>query len=148
MTPKATQITTALLDLLKTIKPSNGYLTDIGNRVYSGRHALYQDTSPRPFACLIARNDDPENESRRRSRCVRDYDLVITLNATQDYDQVQDRLLYDVRRALSTQLPANVLGGLAQALTQSSATLDNPDLGSGTAQLTLTLSVSYGETYP
>lgn len=146
--PKASQITQALTDLLRTIKQANGYYTDLGLRVYSGRAALYQDSSPRPYASLVSRMDTPNNESRHRSRNNRSYDLIITINTGMDYDLEQDKLLYDIRRAISTQTKANILGGLVQSIDQSEAILDNPFLGSTTAQIVLTLTVVYGETYP
>lgn len=148
MTPKATLISREIQLRLQQITTANGYLTNLGVHVYRGRAALYRDQSARPYACLISSNDEPDPESRRRAKLTREYTLVITLDAAADYDEHQDALLYDVRRALSYDLQANVLGGLALRLDLGTATLDDPELGSDVAQITLPISIEYGEVYP
>lgn len=145
---KATQISQAIQQRLQQITVANGYLTDLGQRVFRGRAALYQDQAARPYACLISSSDEPDPESRRRAKLNREYQLVITLDAAADYDEHQDALLFDVRRALSYTSQADVLDGLALRLDLGTATLDDPALGSEIAQVSLPITVQYGEVYP
>lgn len=146
-TPHATQISRAIGQRLEQIRLANGYLTDLGLRIYRGRAALYQDQTTRPYACLISARDDVDYESRRRVKASRVYDLVVTLTAGADYDEQQDALLHDIRRALSKDSQASVLDGLALDMVLGGAQLDNPDLGSNAAQITMTITALYAETY-
>lgn len=145
--PRSTEISRKIEERLQGILTTNGFYTDLGQRIFRGRAALHQDVAARPYASLISARDTADPESRRRSMLSREYDLIVTLNAGAEYDEQQDRLLYDLRRALSKTSQASILDGLALSMQVGPAQLDDPDLGSNTAQITLTVTVTYAEMY-
>jgi hypothetical protein len=143
--PKATDITRALFARLQGITQANGYLTDIGQ--YATRGVLLRSSSIQlPVLCLHSITDTDAQGGRVNRRHTRTYQIEAILQAGELFDEQQDAVLHDLRRALID--PSGVaLNGLALEIRAGTAELDDPEIGSECALVRLTVTVDYTETY-
>ena len=142
--PQSTLITTAIVEKLQGISTSNDYHTNLGERVYKGRGAMYQgDTTNLPYVCVVSLSDGPSSSPRKQSARSRDYSIEAVLNADDSYHEAQDMILWDLIKALSYRTVSDILSGTVQELTIGDASLDLPEPGSNKVLVVLPLTVIY-----
>lgn len=148
---KATDVTAAIHERLQGILTANGFLTDVGNNVVRG--AIYSMPVPEllPVVALYSASDAEATPGSGRTtrRHSRNYviEALFIPPPGAFVDELQDNILYDLRRALSDR-NGMTLGGAAIQISTGTAVLDDPEIGGQVAIVRLPVTADYTENYP
>lgn len=94
-----------MTEVFETITPSNGYKTDLANKVFRGR-ALFGDDDPIPMLSILEVPIPVDQRPTKGSESVGDWELMIQGFAADDRDNPTDPahiLLADVKKLLGVE---------------------------------------------
>lgn len=120
-----TTITDALTELknrFAAISIANGYENDLGGRVYRHHKALFlpedeenEELPDLPLIAMLSSTDGDEEEDTPANVPMQEYQRVVIVEgwveATDDYEDSLDSLLFDIRKALIYPVGGPLLGG-------------------------------------
>ncbi len=138
--PAAVMDLLALKTQLATITVANGYRTDMGGAVFTGRDALAVGSQrPLPTITLTSTRDDPTDRANLSAGqwCqgwTRTVELEIQVAGADAWETALDNAVDDVRRALARHTSPLTLGGIA---------FTPPASGGETAMAVMSLTYSY-----
>lgn len=140
---QAKDISLALTARLETITAANGYLTDIGAKVFRGRRRLDESNIP---CCVIAEGDDNIlDENRRAAKIEQQYFIEghSICNPDNPNDKAHD-IIEDIKRAIfKHDAPIHPL---IKALSYKGRTINPRDDGAGVIAASVEIAVTMVET--
>lgn len=139
---KAADIASALADRLAGISIENGYLTDMGLRVYRGKQRL--DESNIPCSVLVEGDDETQEQDDADVRLYQGY--LIEGHAECDPDNPNDTahlIISDLKRAIfSGDLR---IGGLVSGIRYKGRVIDPREDGLKLVSAAIEIDVNYSE---
>ncbi len=145
MSTAASAARRALLALLEGITPAAGYRCDLTGRVYDGRGVrLINADTPRPAVLVLTLGDTEGGAIRDGYWCERRIEVQCLVDAAAvDWEDQQDDLLADIRRAIAQ--PGVKTGDRLDVQRDGEAQMPVPEPGSAAAVLSIPLKLKYLE---
>ena len=141
---RASAVTSALRERLDDIKPLNGYMTEL--RAVYGPADRVPDKAPMPYALVRPASDSRTGLAVTQATRLRTFEVEIIFPASADEGALCD-VHVDVLRALGIghDQPERQFPGLLEE--QDDATFDWATQGVTTHRITISLGVTYVESY-
>jgi len=141
---KASPVSKALRDLLETIRPSNGYYTDL-KAVY-GPKDKPRDKPPTPYALVRWNTDVRTDLAVTQALRVRSFEIEVFFSKACE-EQELDAVHIDILRCLGIgqELPERKFPGLLES--EDEAVARWAEGGETTHSVTITIGVQYAQNY-
>lgn len=144
MSTAASTARRTLLALLEGITPAAGYRCDLTGRVFDGRavRMLTPDT-PRPLVIVRTLGDTEGASAGSSYWCERRFELQALVDVADGWEDLQDDLLADIRRAIAQ--PGVKSTDRLSVQRDGEAQMPTPEPGSLVAVLSIPIKLKYLE---
>lgn len=136
------QVVQALETLLGTITKTNGYLTNVGNKIYRGTDRPLE-ISELPGAVMVEGQESSDQEvtiGKNHHYLNISVEARTTYTDTENYQQVAGKMLADIIKVVGTD---PTLGGLAIDISNQGNIVDRPEAEAQIAAVDISLLVHY-----
>ncbi len=140
------QVAAALAARLATITTANGFITDIGTKVFRGKKAL--EESDAPCVVLVEGNDHPKEQTRKGLHLTQTYFFEAHDVCDPDHpnDKAHDMLEDLMRVVFSDDATAfSALGGLVKSMQYKGRTIGTREDGAAVVFAGIQIDVEYAQ---